>query len=121
MRRRCATSTPQRNSVGTLDAVTAREISVQDLAALGESARVVDVREPHEWAQGHISTVPANVEQFDGDPTYVVCRSGGRSGQACEFLGAQGRHVVNVIGGMLAWDAAGFEDTIDVGPGSNGG
>ena len=129
MRRRCATSTPQRNSVGTLDAVTAREISVQDLAALGESARVVDVREPHEWAQGHIvhatlvplATVPANVEQFDGDPTYVVCRSGGRSGQACEFLGAQGRHVVNVIGGMLAWDAAGFEDTIDVGPGSNGG
>lgn len=113
----------------TLEAVTAREISVQDLAALGSSARVIDVREPHEWAQGHIghatlvplATVPDNVEQFDGEPTYIVCRSGGRSGQACEFLGAQGRHVVNVIGGMLAWDAAGFGDTTDVGPGSNGG
>ncbi len=113
----------------TLEAVTAREISVQDLATLGVSARVVDVREPEEWAQGHIghatlvplATVPGNVEQFDADPTYIVCRSGGRSGQACDFLGAQGRNVVNVTGGMLAWEAAGFESTTDAGPGASGG
>ncbi len=97
--------------------MTAAEISVQDLAALGPSARVVDVREPNEWAAGHIAhaslvplaTVPGHLDAFDGEPTYVVCRSGGRSGQACDFLRGQGRSVVNVTGGMLAWSAAGFE------------
>jgi rhodanese-related sulfurtransferase len=96
--------------------MTVREITVQDLQALGSSARVIDVREPHEWDDVHIAhaelvplaTVPDRVDAFDGEPTYVVCRSGNRSGKACEFLGAQGRDVVNVAGGMLAWIAAGF-------------
>jgi len=108
--------------------VTVREISVQDLAALGTSARVIDVREPDEWAQGHIghatlvplATVPGSIDEFDGEPTYVVCRSGGRSGRACEFLGGQGRDVVNVAGGMLAWTAAGFDVAVG-GSGVTGG
>ena len=99
----------------TLETVTVvAEISVQDLAALGSSAHIVDVREPVEWAQGHIghaslvplASVPGNIAAFDGEPTYVVCRSGNRSGQACEFLRGQGRSVVNVTGGMIAWAAA---------------
>jgi rhodanese-related sulfurtransferase len=106
--------------------VTAQEISVQDLAALGPTARIVDVREPDEWAAGHIghaslvplATVPGNLDAFDGEPTYVVCRSGGRSGQACEFLRGQGRQVVNVAGGMLAWTAAGFETVTGAGSGA---
>jgi rhodanese-related sulfurtransferase len=93
------------------------EISVQELSALGASARVVDVREPDEWAQGHIghaslvplATVPGRLDAFDGEPTYVVCRSGGRSAQACDFLRNQGHRVVNVTGGMIAWAAAGFD------------
>jgi rhodanese-related sulfurtransferase len=109
--------------------VTVQEISVQDLAALGDSARVIDVREPDEWAQGHIAhatlvplaTVPGNIEEFDGDPTYIVCRSGARSGRACEFLGEQGRNVVNVAGGMIAWTAAGLDVATGAGPGSAGG
>jgi rhodanese-related sulfurtransferase len=109
--------------------VTAEEISVQDLAALGPSARIVDVREPGEWEQGHIATavlvplatVPGNVESFDGDPTYIVCRSGSRSNQACGFLRGQGRHVVNVTGGMLAWTSAGFDVVTGAGPGVAGG
>ncbi len=109
--------------------MTAAEISVQDLAALGPSARVVDVREPDEWAQGHIghaslvplATVPGHTERFDGEPTYVVCRSGGRSGQACEFLRGQGHSAVNVTGGMIAWAAAGFDVVTGAGPGANGG
>ena len=115
----------------TLEPVTAAEISVQDLAALGPAARVVDVREPDEWAQGHIghatlvplATVPGNLDAFDGEPTYVVCRSGNRSGQACEFLRAQGRSVVNVTGGMIAWAAAGLDVAgADSGaPGASGG
>lgn len=113
----------------TLDAVTVQEISVQDLAALGSSARVIDVREPDEWAQAHIAhatlvplaTVPGSVEQFDGAPTYIVCRSGARSGRACQFLGEQGLHVVNVAGGMLAWAAAGFDIATGAGAGAAGG
>jgi rhodanese-related sulfurtransferase len=114
--------------VGTLDTVTVQEISVQDLAALGSSVRVIDVREPDEWAQGHIAhatlvplaTVPGNVEHFDGDPTYIVCRSGGRSGQACQFLGDQGLNVVNVAGGMIAWAAAGLDTATGAEPGAAG-
>ena len=112
----------------TLEGVTAAEISVQELAALGSSARVVDVREPVEWAQGHIghaslvplATVPGNVAAFDGEPTYVVCRSGNRSGQACEFLRAQGRSVVNVTGGMIAWAAAGLDVVTGADSGASG-
>ena len=108
--------------------MTAQESWVQDLAALGSSARIVDVREPSEWEQGHIghatlmplATVPGNVDAFDGDPTYIVCRSGGRSGQACNFLRDQGRTVVNVAGGMIAWSAAGFEVATGAGSGTTG-
>jgi rhodanese-related sulfurtransferase len=104
------------------------QISVQELAALGPDARIVDVREPGEWEQGHIAhatlvplaTVPGNVDRFDGAPTYVVCRSGGRSGQACEFLAGHGLDVVNVAGGMLAWTAAGYDIAVGPGAGATG-
>jgi rhodanese-related sulfurtransferase len=34
----------------------------------------------------------------------LVCRSGGRSGRAFEFLQAQGWTLIrNMVGGMLAW------------------
>ena len=108
--------------------MTSTEISVQDLAALGPSARIVDVREPDEWAAGHIghaslvplATVPGNLDAFDAEPTYVVCRSGNRSGRACDFLRGQGRAAVNVTGGMLAWTAAGFEVVTGAGSGAPG-
>lgn len=128
MRRRCATSTPPRSSVGTLEDVTAAEISVQELVALGSSARIVDVREPDEWMRGHIglaslvplATVPGNVDVFDGEPTYIVCHSGGRSAQACDYLRGQGHSVVNVTGGMVAWTAAGFDVVTGAGSGATG-
>lgn len=94
------------------------EISVQELVALGTDARVVDVREPEEWESGHIAhavhvplaTVPEHTDVFDGDPTYVVCLVGGRSHNACKFLDQlDGRAVVNVVGGMRAWNDAGLD------------
>ena len=108
--------------------MTVVEISVQDLVALGPDARIIDVREPDEWAQGHIGhaalvplgSVPDNLDAFDGDPTYLVCRSGARSGRACEFLGAQGLEVVNVAGGMIAWADAGFDIATGAGSGAAG-
>jgi len=107
--------------------VSIAEISVAELAALGPSIRLIDVREDDEWADGHVpyaehvvlGTVPDNVDKFDGDPTYVMCKAGGRSLQGCEFVAAQGKQVVNVVGGMMAWEAAGLE--IETGAGGGGG
>jgi rhodanese-related sulfurtransferase len=109
--------------------VTVSEISVHDLAALGPAARIVDVREPQEWDAGHIAhaelvplgSVPERLDAFAGATTYVVCRSGARSGRACEFLGAHGLEVVNVAGGMLAWVDAGFDTVPGAASGATGG
>ncbi|MFC5676749.1 rhodanese-like domain-containing protein [Aeromicrobium endophyticum] len=77
---------------------------------------VLDVREPHEWAAGHIDgaihiplgEIPARVGELDPSArTLVVCHLGGRSARATQWLHAQGHDVVNVAGGMEAWEAAG--------------
>ena len=95
------------------------EISVADLHALGPDVALIDVRENDEWMDGHVpyarhvvlGTIPDRLDRFDGSPTYVICKVGGRSLRACEFAAAHGHHVVNVTGGMLAWRAAGFDVT----------
>lgn len=89
------------------------QISVDQLAdELATGARLIDVREPNEYAQAHIpgaeliplATVPDHVDDFRGDgPTFVVCRTGARSQRACEFVAAHGVDVVNVAGGTAAW------------------
>ena len=44
-----------------------------------------------------------------GEPLYVVCRSGGRSRQACEkFLASGITNVINVEGGTMACESAGM-------------
>ncbi len=90
-----------------------QEINVDQLAArLAEGALVIDVREPAEFEQARLAgsqsiplgTVPHRIEDFRGvGPVYVICRSGGRSMQACNFLAEQGVDVVNVSGGLMAW------------------
>jgi rhodanese-related sulfurtransferase len=95
------------------------QINVDELADLLASGNIVlvDVRETDEYEMGHVpgallvplGTVPDHLEAFSGSPTYVICRSGARSQRACEFLQTQGREVVNVAGGTLAWIDAGLE------------
>ncbi|CAB4594250.1 MAG: rhodanese-like domain-containing protein [Actinobacteria bacterium] len=96
------------------------EIPVNELTALVENGSlVVDVREPDEYESGHIpgavlvplSTVLSNKSEFESDETvYVVCRSGGRSMQACEMLHDVGiSNVVNVAGGTMGWISLGNE------------
>ena len=93
-----------------------REISVQDLAQLGDGVRLIDVREVDEFASGHVphavniplGIVPDQVTEFGGDAVYAICKSGGRSHRACEFLAGYGHDVVNVVGGTMAWSDAGF-------------
>ncbi|CAB4752011.1 MAG: rhodanese-like domain-containing protein [Actinobacteria bacterium] len=96
------------------------EILVNELTTLVENGSlVVDVREPDEYESGHIpgavlvplSTVLSNKSEFESDETvYVVCRSGGRSMQACEMLHDVGiSNVVNVAGGTMGWISLGNE------------
>jgi rhodanese-related sulfurtransferase len=102
--------------------VALSEIEVDQLAErLAEGARLVDVREPDEYRDGHVpgaipvplATVPDELDRFRGDgPTYVICRSGGRSLRACEYADAHGVDVVNVAGGTLAWAASGRPVTL---------
>ena len=89
------------------------EIDVDELdRVLADGARLVDVREPNEYAGGHVAgavlvplrTVPEHVDAFRGDgPAYVICRTGSRSYKACEYLAQLGVDAVNVRGGTLAW------------------
>lgn len=93
------------------------EITVDQLAErLADGARLIDVREPAEYADGRVpgavlvplATVPDNLDQLRGEGrTYVICRSGARSMRACEFAAAHGIDVANVAGGTLAWVESG--------------
>ncbi|MGO4106752.1 rhodanese-like domain-containing protein [Paenibacillus sp. YAF4_2] len=85
---------------------------VEERLKSGEKLHLIDVREDDEWESGHIQeavSLPLSVfgERFGELPKdeslIMVCRSGGRSGKACDFLDAQGYKVTNMTGGMLAW------------------
>jgi rhodanese-related sulfurtransferase len=87
----------------------------QELVEAG--ALLLDVREPDEWTAGHapaahwvpLREVPARLDELPRDRRIVaVCRAGGRSAKATEFLAAQGFDAVNLGGGMKAWASAGF-------------
>lgn len=79
----------------------------------GENLNIIDVREASEVAEGMIPTaihIPLGllefrIQELDKSKEYImVCHSGGRSGQATQFLENQGFHVTNMEGGMLAWE-----------------
>ena len=80
---------------------------------------LVDVREPHEYEDGHIPGAQLNaLQSFDpsaippaepGRRIVLSCRSGKRSLVAMERARAAGRTdiVAHYAGGMLDWNAAG--------------
>jgi len=80
-------------------------------AALGEDGQLIDVREPSEVAEGTLpgavniplGELPGRLSEIEqGRRVVLLCRSGGRSGQAAEFLVSSGYpDVVNLVGGML--------------------
>jgi len=87
---------------------------VKERLERGEKLHIIDVREDEEVALGMIpgakhiplGQLPERLGEIDKTgETIMVCRSGGRSGRACEFLEASGvQGVKNMAGGMLAWE-----------------
>ncbi|WP_274459505.1 rhodanese-like domain-containing protein [Gemella haemolysans] len=77
-----------------------------------EKLTILDVREIHEYTDGHIpsaenfplSTLGEDFSKLDKDQKYyVICQAGGRSAKAYDFLDAQGFDVINIEGGMNNW------------------
>jgi len=93
-----------------------RQISPKEVEALlkeGKKLNIIDVREVDEVRAGKIPgaiNIPLGLVEFrmhelDKSKEYImVCRSGGRSGRAAQFLESYGFNIINMAGGMLAWE-----------------
>ena len=98
-----------------------RDLKPQQLRDLLDAARsgtpltLVDVREPGEYAGGHLAgalnipvgDLPRRHAEIPLEfPVVFVCRSGSRSRQACELAAGAGiQDAASLEGGLLAWAA----------------
>ena len=91
----------------------------EKMLAEEESAQIVDVRTPEEYAAGHLAGA-VNIDWYAEDflqqaesqldksrPVMVYCRSGKRSAAAADRLDAAYFKTYNLSGGFLAWTEAG--------------
>jgi len=107
---------------------TLAQISVtelQDKLAAGDDVRVLDVREPDEYEDGHVAgaasmsfkVLEQHLEELPfapDDRIALVCAGGVRSSTASSILLRNGyRNLLNVTGGMGAWRAADLPTTTD--------
>jgi rhodanese-related sulfurtransferase len=101
-----------------------RECSIADLKLLLEKKSpvlLIDVREDHEWAKGHIPTakhlgrgiIERDIETLIPDAEtviYLYCGGGFRSALAADTLQKMGyMHVISVDGGFRGWKESGGE------------
>jgi rhodanese-related sulfurtransferase len=94
-----------------------REIDIDQVAAaVASGGTVVDVREPGEYAEGHVpgavniplGRLTARLDELDRTtPVHLICASGNRSAAMADVLRAHGFIAVNVRGGTSAWIRAG--------------
>lgn len=107
-----AKATPAGRSQSAIHAVEAR-------ARIDSAAPpfLLDVREPYEYAEGHIEgarllplgELGRRLNELPRDrEILVICRSGNRSGMATRQLVQAGYQAVNLSGGMIGWQRAGF-------------
>jgi len=97
-------------------AATVREIHIDALESRPPDAVILDIREPEEYAHGHvpgaISLPQADLASRLGDiprdrPVIALCERGMRSLRAAQFLIQMGiDQVVSVTGGTAAWREA---------------
>lgn len=97
----------------------------QTKIAEDKNGYLLDVRKPEEFAAGHLNgahllnwldtdAFKQKAQDLDKEMTiYVYCRSGRRSNEAAHYLAKQGYKVVDMDGGILAWENAGLPVTTD--------
>ena len=99
------------------DSASYETIAIDEAEAkMNEGFVVLDLREPDEFAEGHIPSAqnkPLSVLQQDDfselspeEQYIVICRSGNRSQTASDILVNAGYKVVNVSAGMSSWTGA---------------
>ena len=92
-----------------------RNVPITDRQTVVDAAtQLVDVRQPDEVAAGTLDgatnipldQLPVRLDELDPTRrTVVLCRSGGRSTRAAEYLTTAGfADVINLDGGMLAYN-----------------
>ncbi len=113
----CGVPTPNQGPAPAQETkLNENEIDVTELKQKldrGDKFTLIDVREPHEYKIAKIpgakliplGEFPQHLSEFNPEDDIVIhCRSGVRSGKACDILRAAGfQHVRNVVGGILAW------------------
>ncbi len=100
-----------------------QELSVQEVNSLLQSSEdvlLIDVRTTEEY-NGHLGHIAGStlkpVQQIDNwigeidkdtaQTIVFICRSGNRSGRAAQFFQEKGySNLINMTGGMLAWNKA---------------
>lgn len=114
-----ATTAPQTTSSTAPDAVPLVEpATLHAYMQGGIKVTIVDVRQPDEFAQGHIAGAVL-MPLGDLEATYsklpktaklvVYCRSGHRSAQAVQILQSHGfKDIASLDGGFIAWQAKGY-------------
>ncbi len=107
-----------RRQIALADSAGPGEIGLDDFAAAHAGGGfVLDVREPSEYAAGHVSgavhvplrELPGRVGELPADQRiYVICESGSRSRHAADALRARGLDAVNVADGTAGWRQRGW-------------
>ena len=92
-----------------------KEIAFDEFYQLYQNGQLslVDVREIEEFKMLHLegahnlplSQLADSYDQLDKNQLhYVICKSGMRSARACQFLEEYGYKVINIQGGMMAFE-----------------
>jgi rhodanese-related sulfurtransferase len=93
------------------------DVGIGDVESQTAGALLLDVREPEEYARGHLpgavslpqAELASRLDELPRDrPILVVCESGSRSRRSAQFLTQMGfARVANISGGTHAWRKAG--------------
>ena len=92
-------------------------MEAREVASRQDELFLLDVREPDEWAAGHVTgshhiplrELGPRQSELPSEGTIVcVCRSGSRSGMVVRALAEAGYDVVNLDGGLQSWEAEGL-------------
>lgn len=88
----------------------------KERAVMTDGAVIIDVRTPQEWDEGIIAGAKkldimdtqnfvSELKKMDKNtPYFMYCRSGNRSGQACQLMEQMGfNEAYNLMGGILEW------------------